>query len=150
MNSSRVTNVSTDNLNGSDNTFSESASDIIGNVSVITHHEVSNVRHSVFAVLVGCILLQLLLDHRRLHEFIHSDEGLSKCLFVVSIFVAFEFVKLFDEVISDPSSYFAVLCLPRNFICSFQSHIIKNIELNITIESNQHALIILELFIILL
>ena len=36
MNSSRVTNVSTDNLNGSDNTVSESVSDIIWNVSIIT------------------------------------------------------------------------------------------------------------------
>ena len=108
MNSSRITNFIIDNFNFSDNTDSASASDIIGNVSVITNREVFNIRHAAFVVLVGCVLLQFLLDHRRLHEFIHSDEDLFEGLFLVSIFVAFEFVKLFDEVISDPSNHFAV------------------------------------------
>lgn len=99
---SRVAGVGANHFRGRDDAHSGGASDRVGDVSVGAHREAGNARHAALAVFVGGVLLEFFLDHRRLHEFVHSDECFFESVFVVAVFVALELDEFFDEVVSDP------------------------------------------------
>ena len=144
MDSSIVTRVSTDNLNNSwQYKLRKCIRQSLEYQCQRTHREVINVRNVAFVVIVNCVLLQFLIDHRCLHESIHSNEGLTEGLFTVSNFVVLSLTSPLTILTLIHQATLLFLCQSKSFICSSQSHIIENIELNIVIESIQHSFIII-------